>query len=119
MSLHDILDAHERALETGGAAAVLNLDAIRSAIGRPYSGYYRRIWSKAAALTHSLVTNHGFVDGNKRTGLLAVHLLLERSGWTFVPGTENQIDDMLVAIARGELTVAEIEDWYRARLNRT
>ena len=93
-------------------------NAIQSAIERPYSGYYRGIWSKAAALTQSLVTNHGFVDGNKRTALIAVHLLLERSGWTFEPGTEDEIDDLLVAIARGEFTVAEIEAWYRARLTR-
>ena len=118
MSLHDILDAHQRALETGGAPGILNPDAIQSAIGRPYSGYYRHIWSKAAALTHSLVMNHGFTDGNKRTALLTVHLLVERSGWIFVPDTENQIDEMLVAVAKGELTVAEIETWYRARLHR-
>lgn len=118
MSLRDVLDAHQRALETGGAPGILSADAIQSAIGRPYSGYHRLIWSKAAALTHSLVTNHGFIDGNKRTALLAVHLLVERSGWTFVRGTEGQIDQMLVAVATGELTAAEIEDWYRARLRR-
>jgi len=69
-------------------------------------------------LTQSLVTNHGFVDGNKRTALIAVHLLLERSGWTFQRGTEDEIDDMFVAIARGELAMVEIETWYRARLAR-
>ena len=118
MSLRDILDAHQRALETGGAPGILSADAIQSAIGRPYSGYYRHIWSKAAALTQSLVTNHGFTDGNKRTALLAVHLLVERSGWTFVPGTENEIDEMLVAVARGDLSLMDIETWYRARLGR-
>jgi death on curing protein len=105
-------------LETGGAPGILSADAIESAVGRPYSGYYRRIWSKAAALTHSLVTNHGFTDGNKRTALLAVHLLVERSGWTFLPGTENEIDEMLVAVAKGDLTFEEIENWYRTRLRR-
>jgi death-on-curing protein len=79
---------------------------------------YRRLWSKAAALTHSLVTNHGFTDGNKRTALLAVHLLVERSGWTFVRGTEHEIDHMLVAVANRELTFDQIESWYRARLRR-
>lgn len=116
MSLRDVLDAHQRALESGGAPGILSADAVQSAIGRPYSGYHRHIWSKAAVLTHSLVTNHGFIDGNKRTALLAVHLLVERSGWTFVPGTEGQIDEMLVTVATGDLTVGEIEDWYRVRL---
>ena len=106
-------------METGGAPGILNADAIQSAIGRPYSGYYRHIWSKAAALTHSLVTNHGFADGNKRTALLAVHLLVERSRWTFVPGTANDIDEMLVSVAKRDLTFDEIESWYRRRLRRT
>jgi death-on-curing protein len=118
VSLRDVLDAHERALETGGAPGILSVDAIRSAIARPYSGYYRRIWSKAAALTHSLVTNHGFTDGNKRTALLTVHLLIERSGWTFARGTEHGIDDMLVAVAKRELVFQDVESWYRARLRR-
>jgi death-on-curing protein len=118
VTLRDVLDAHQRALETGGAPGILSVDALHSAIGRPYSGYYRHIWSKAAALTHSLVTNHGFTDGNKRTALLAVHLLVERSGWRFVPGTEDEIDEMLVAVAKGDMRLADIETWYRSRLRR-
>jgi death-on-curing protein len=105
-------------LETGGAPGILSADAIQSAIGRPYSGYHRHIWSKAATLTHSLVTDDWVIDGNKRTALLPVDLLVERSGRTFVRGTESQVDEMLVAVATGNLTVAEIEDWYRARLRR-
>ena len=118
MSLRDVLDAHERALETGGAQGIINADAIQSAIGRPYSGYHRRIRSKAAALTHSLVLNHGFTDGNKRTALLVVHLLIERSGWTLLPAAEREIDELLVTVARGQMRPAEIEVWYRARLVR-
>ena len=40
---------------------------------------------KAAALLHSLVLNHGFIDGNKRTALLSLHLLLDRSGYEITP----------------------------------
>jgi death-on-curing protein len=118
VSLRDVLDAHERALETGGAQGIINGDAIQSAIGRPYSGYHRHIWSKAAVLTHSLVMNHGFTDGNKRTALLVVHLLIERSGWTFLAAAEREIDELLVTVARGDRNIAKIEAWYRARLVR-
>ena len=41
-----------------------------SAIGRPYHGCHRRIYRKAAAPLHAVVSNHGWVDGNKRTALL-------------------------------------------------
>ena len=53
---------------------------IESAITRPYTGYYRPIAQKAAALLQSLATNHGFVDGNKRTAVFAMNLLLGESG---------------------------------------
>src|SRR5438445_194495 len=43
---------------------------IESAIGRPYTGYYPRLHQKAAALVESLVRNHGFIDGNKRTAFI-------------------------------------------------
>ena len=52
----------------------------RSAIARPYSGYHRAISAKAAALLHSMVGNHGFVDANKRTAWLVVEILIDRSG---------------------------------------
>jgi len=61
-------------------AGVRDLGAIEAAIGRPYSGYYRTISGKAAALVHSLALNHGFVDANKRTAALSCLLLLEKSG---------------------------------------
>jgi death on curing protein len=65
----------------GGPPGVLNLGLIESAIARPYCGYYRKIYQKAASLTHGVACNHGFVDGNKRTSIYAVGLLLGRSGY--------------------------------------
>ena len=83
----DALHQHDEALEDGGRPGILNEHAVRSALARPYHGYHRRIHEKAAALLHGIVSNHGFVDGNKRTGLYLIELLLRRSvapatGWT-------------------------------------
>jgi len=41
VTLADILEAHETALEYGGAQGITNFSSIESAIGRPYTGYYR------------------------------------------------------------------------------
>jgi len=54
---------------TGGAPGILNASAIESALARPYHGYHPRLHQKAAALVHGIVSNHGFVDGNKRTAV--------------------------------------------------
>ncbi len=59
-----------KALCDGGAPGILNPSAVESALARPYHGYHRHIHEKAAALVHGIVSNHGFVDGNKRTALV-------------------------------------------------
>ena len=66
MTFRDVVDAHDIALTYGGLHGVINGAGLESAIGRPYNGYYPRVWSKAAALVGSLVRNHPFADGNNR-----------------------------------------------------
>ena len=69
--LADSFDAHETVINGGECSkGIISSHLIESAIGRPYSGYYRPIYKKVAALTHSMCLNHGFVDGNKRTALI-------------------------------------------------
>ena len=78
---------------------------IESAIARPYSGYYCPIHRKAAALTQSMVGNHGFADGNKRTTVILLNLLLERSGCRLGASVERgAIQDMILGVARNELS---------------
>ena len=99
----------------GGAPGILNRSAIESAIARPYHGYHARIHQKAAALVHGVVTNHGFVDGNKRTALYLVELLAVRSGYRLA------VEDLVVAdavtdVARGELGYDALATWFEERL---
>jgi death-on-curing protein len=85
ITLADAIAAHERALSTGGLSGLGDLNSLQSAIARPYSGYYRPIARKAAALMQSVATNHPFADGNKRTSILLVDLLLSRSSYRLEP----------------------------------
>ena len=91
--------------------------AIQSAIARPYHGYHRFIHQKAAALLHGIVTNHGFSDGNKRTALYLVVLLVTRSGYEF---TEDAmiVADLITSVAQGETGYDELADWFKQRLVR-
>ncbi len=111
-----MLAAHAEALTYSGRDGVLNWDAILSAIGRPYSGYHRPIASKAAALLHALVQNHGFVDGNKRTALLTTLLLIERSGYRLELHDSERIDDIVVNVAEGHVNFDALVSWFRERL---
>jgi death-on-curing protein len=116
--LADVLAAHEEALTYGGRAGVVSLGAIQSAIGRPYSGYHRAIHRKAAALLHALVQNHGFVDGNKRSALIVTLMMVERSGYRLTLRQNEQIDDVVVAVADGRMLFEELSAWFASRLHR-
>lgn len=95
-----------------------SLHLIESALGRPYSGYHRSMDRKAAALLHSMVNNHGFVDGNKRTSWLLVELLLDRSGYALAIPDDEPIDDLVVAVASGDVVFEQLRDWFRTRIVR-
>lgn len=95
-----------------------SLHLIKSALARPYSGYHRTIERKAAAILHSMVGNHGFVDGNKRTAWLLSELLIDRSGYQLDIADDAPIDDLVVAIAEGEMAFDDLVAWFKARLRR-
>ncbi len=121
LTLDDALAAHEQALGFGGLPGVINLGSIESAIARPYSGYYRAIRRKAAALVESMVGNHGFADGNKRTTLILLNLLLERSGYRLVPPVKNgsiqvEVENMIMDVAQKRLLFDDLVEWFGKRI---
>ena len=123
VTLADALGAHDRALRTGGRSGIKDLNDILSAIGRPYSGYHRSIASKAAALMQSVATNHGFIDGNKRTAIILTELLLEQSGYTLAPVDKSEklndaIEEFVVGIVNREYPFDKIFDWYKSRIRK-
>jgi death on curing protein len=119
VTLGDVLESHHRALEFGGLDGVRDIGLVESAIARPYSGYYRSINAKAAALTHSLAKNHGFVDGNKRTALLAVLLFVARSGYRLTGQTVvTDAEHMILDLVENRMSFGELVEWFRVRLVR-
>jgi len=118
LTLADAIAAHDEALAYGGRSGVVSLHLIESSIFRPYSGYHPRLWSKAAALLESVVNNHGFVDGNKRTAWILTELLVERSGYFLNIPDDERIDDVVVDVAQGHMQFLDLEQWFRERLAR-
>lgn len=112
--------AHNLALAYGGLQGVRDLGAIESAIARPYCGYYRSITKKAAALVQSLASNHGFIDGNKRTALLMMNLLLLRSGYQLRGASEHRInadvEAMILALVEHRMSFDEAVAWLQQRV---
>jgi prophage maintenance system killer protein len=80
------------------------------------------IWQKAGAIAQSVAGNHGFTDGNKRTALLLVLLLLDRSGYWLQPinGEDPQtvVTDLMVRVAEHQIEIDAITEWFRLRIVR-
>lgn len=120
----DALSAHKRALSFGGVDGIPNPGLIESAIARPYSGYYRSIEKKTAALVQSIASNHGFADGNKRTALILTHTLLTKSGYRLVPAEKGEsldaaAEEMILSAVTHALAFDDIVAWFRRRVERT
>ena len=83
LTVKKVLEIHDRSLlESGGDAGVRDQGLLESAVAQPRARFdgkdlYPDIAEKAAALAFSLVKNHPFVDGNKRTGLCGHDDVLE------------------------------------------
>jgi death-on-curing protein len=116
----DAISAHNRASRSGGREGIADRNLILSALGRPYTGYYRLLEDKAAALTQSVAANHGFIDGNKRTAMLLADLLIDKSGRKLVPKRGERLDkafeDMVVSIVENHLPPDQIAQWFKDRL---
>ncbi len=108
ISLEEILAAHQSLIvEFGGASGVRDEGLLKSAIHRPYSGFgdtpfYQTPEEKASAVLESIVVNHPFIDGNKRTGFVIAVLLLKLEGKD-LHFDEQEGYDFVVTVASGAL----------------
>jgi len=86
---------------------VRDIGLLESALARPQasafgSDAYPELHTKAAALLHSVASNHGLVDGNKRLALAATIAFLGINGWRLTL-TNDEAYELVVAVASGEL----------------
>lgn len=112
-----VLFIHGRLIvETGGASGIRDLGLLEAAVARPQATFdgedlYADLATKAAALMASLVGNHPFVDGNKRVGIAAAAIFLQRNGQRLT-ATNEALEAITLAVALGHMTVEEIAAWF-------
>ena len=86
LTLSEALELHRRIIgQSGGALGILNLGGLESALAQPRMTFggaelYPSVVDKAATLGYSLIQNHPFLDGNKRTGHAAMEVFLFLNG---------------------------------------
>jgi len=104
----------------GGTPGIRDRGALESAVNRPYQTFdgeelYKTSVEKAAALIESIVKNHPFMDGNKRTGYAAMRILLRKSQKD-IQATEEEKYEFVIKIAEGKSEFDDIKGWIEKKL---
>ena len=113
-----IIRLHELSITRyGGSQGIRDEGLMESAIARPYQTFsgedlYPTIIQKAAAIAESIIINHPFVDGNKRTGYLAMLAILEQ-GRLEINVSNDDIYSFVIQISTGETKFNEIVEWLK------
>ena len=105
------------AQETGGAVGVRDIGLVESALNNAYATFggeelYKTKEEKAASLWFSLISNHAFVDGNKRIGLYVMLTFLEAEGIKMNCSNDDLVD-LGLSVASGSMKYDEILAWIR------
>ncbi len=114
-----LLAGHERLLAVhGGLPGVRDANMLESAMARPQNlaAYGEPDAAElAAAYAYGLVRNHGFADGNKRSGWLVAEVFLVRNGFRFICDDATLIMQV-ERVAAGAVDQTSLAHWIRDRL---
>ena len=115
----EVLLYHQLSIEKyGGAIGIRDEGMLSSAVERPYASFggedlYKTPFEKAAAILESIIKNHPFVDGNKRTGFISCGALLLREGYELI-ASETDAYDFVIKVASSHLEFEEIVSFIEA-----
>jgi death-on-curing protein len=123
LSSEQVLFIHARLVdEAGGMHGVRDLGLLRSAVARPRATFggedlYPDIFRKAAALMESLILNHPFLDGNKRTAISAAGLFLLRNGQQLTV-TQQALEQFTMDMALKRRDIEDAANWFKKHTKR-
>lgn len=116
LTLDQIIILHEKLIiQTGGSIGIRDKGLIESARLRAMATFdgvdlYHTDEEKIAIVTHSLINNHGFVDGNKRIGI-AVMLMLAKMNQMALVYSQDELISLGLSIADGRFDENMIVAW--------
>lgn len=118
LTAQQILFIHARLINTtGGEHGLLDLGLLQSAVARPQATFegvalYKGLFQKAAALLDSLIQNHPFLDGNKRTAITATALFLRQNGRSLQP-TNEELERAVLWVVNDRPALEAIAVWLK------
>ena len=116
LNLDIILYIHRQTISKhGGLEGIRDSDSIRSALATPFLTFNgeelnKTVLDKISAITYSLIKNHGFKDGNKRVGAIAMGILCELNNIK-LEFSQKELIDFGLNIASGNMAKDDIKNW--------
>ncbi|MBM3179463.1 MAG: type II toxin-antitoxin system death-on-curing family toxin [Chloroflexi bacterium] len=116
LTIDEVLETYQRIMQqSGGLIGVRDFGALESAVAQPYMTFggnelYLSLAEKAASLGFSLIQNHPFVDGNKRTGHAVMAAFLAINGYKIDASMDEQFE-IILAVASGKLSRDNFTGW--------
>lgn len=121
LTLSEVLEIYSRVIQqSGGIMGIRDLGALESAVAQPRMTFYGKelyptIVEKAAVLCFSLIQNHPFLNGNKRTAHAAMETFLVLNGYEICATVDEQ-EKVILQVASGEMGLDAFTDWLRAHI---
>ena len=118
ISVKRALSIHKIVIEKfGGSQGIRDINGLESALARPFQTFrgeelYSSIEEKAAPIGESIIMNHLFVDGNKRTGYLLMEAIL-RYGNKKISVNNDLLYQFVISISTGEIKFNKIVEWLK------
>lgn len=115
LSIYEVLT-----LKTGGTVGIRDEGLLASALEAPYQTFsgvdlFPTLLEKGVRLGFGLVSNHPFVDGNKRIGILIMLVYFEMNG-ILIDFTDDEVVDMALGVASGKYSYNDLLTIVSAKL---
>ena len=121
LSVNEIILLQEKLVEiTGGSVGLRDQGLLESAIYSIDASFgdfeqYPTIEEKAARIMFALATNHPFIDGNKRIGVLSMLTMLELNDIN-LQYSQEELVDLGLGVAQGKYKYEEILNWIKEHI---
>lgn len=97
----------------GGTEGAVDIGLLESALFRPQTGYYPDLISQATALFESLIINHPFTDGNKRTAFAVTDVFLRINGFRFQVDEKEIYHEMITLLNSNQFQFKLLLPWMK------